>query len=45
MPRAHRPVAKAQPGLADKLFVYGCTVAYVALVAGVILVLKLYVAG
>jgi hypothetical protein len=43
MQRVRRPIAKAQSGLADRLFVYGCTAAYVTLVGGVIVALKLYV--
>jgi hypothetical protein len=43
MRKVHRPVAKAQSGLADRLFVYGCTAAYVGLVGAVIVALKLYI--
>jgi hypothetical protein len=43
MRKLHRPVAKAHPGLADRLFVYGCTVTYLGLVGAVVFALKLYV--
>ena len=43
MHKVHRPIAKAHAGLADRLFIYGCTAAYLALVGSVIVALKLYV--
>jgi hypothetical protein len=35
-------MAKAHAGLADRLFIYGCTATYALLVGAVIVALKLY---
>ncbi len=43
MGEVERPAAKVHGGLVDRLFVYGCTAAYLALVGGLIVTLKLYV--
>ena len=43
MRRDDRPAAKARPGLADKLFVYGSTTTYIVLVLAAVLAIRLYV--